>query len=293
MPGQTNSFLVLPKTTLADSGSYSVIASNTVGTATNTALLTVRPKPDLRITEVQSAEAASPGVPTGDWWELTSFEAAPVNLAGWRFNDSGGGLADPFVLTNSLTIAPGESIVFVENLTPAEFQNWWGATNLPAGLQIVSYHGSGLSFAATGDGVRLWNDVATDPADTIASADFGSSTPGLTFNYDPLSAAFGVQSRLGVNGVFQAASAPDIGSPGRILAPLAAPSLRLNVAAGQVQISFQASTGRRYSLESRSGLGPDSPWEPTGDSLQSTNNLTAVFEKPLGSVGRFYRVLAQ
>ncbi|HVV70307.1 MAG TPA: immunoglobulin domain-containing protein, partial [Verrucomicrobiae bacterium] len=37
MPGQTNSFLVLPKTTLADSGSYSVIASNAVGTATNTA----------------------------------------------------------------------------------------------------------------------------------------------------------------------------------------------------------------------------------------------------------------
>ena len=290
IPGQTNSILTLPRVTTSQAGQYEVIASNAVGVATNSALLTVRPKPDLRITEVQSSEAPSPGVPTRDWWELTSFESEPVTLSGWRFNDASGGLADAFVLTIDLTIAPRESVVFVEDLTPDQFRTWWGTSNVSSGVQIITYHGSGLGFAAGGDGLRLWNATATDTNDTVASVDFGLAAEGVTFNFDPVTGVFGGKSQLGVNGVVRAVLTSDVGSPGRILPPLVAPALRVMMLGDLVRIEFDAAAGRRYSLQSRTDLGPTAAWEPTGDTLQATNNATAAFERARGSLPRFYRV---
>jgi hypothetical protein len=168
--GQNGSSLLLSNVALAAAGLYELVASNANGSLTNSATLTVHTQPDLRITEVMSVAAASPGVPTADWWELTSFETQPVNLSGWRFNDNAGGLTDPFIIAGPLVIAPGESIIFAENLTAGQFTNWWGATNLPPGLQIVNYTGSGLSLAAAGDGVRLWDNLTTDENDTVGES---------------------------------------------------------------------------------------------------------------------------
>jgi hypothetical protein len=212
--GQTTSSLVLSNVTVANAGPYEVNASNAAGTSTSSAILSVRFKPDLRITEVMSDPAPSPGVPTADWWELTSFESQPIDLTGWRFNDSNGGLADPFVITDPLIIGPGETVVFLEALSAANFRVWWGESNLPPGLQIISYTGSGLSFRTTGDTLFLWDNLSTDPNDPVARADFGAATPGVSFNYDPVSQQFGGMSQPGINGVIQAESAPDIGSPG-------------------------------------------------------------------------------
>ena len=153
--GETGPSLTISPVTTSSGGQYQLTVSNASGSATSSTMLSVRPRPDLRITEVQSSTAPSPSVPTADWWELTSFESEPVNLGGWRFNDNGGGLADPFNIPPGLTIGPGETVVFVEDLSPAQFRNWWGAANLPAGLQIVRYGGSGLSLGAGGDGIRL------------------------------------------------------------------------------------------------------------------------------------------
>ena len=111
--GQTNPMLILTNLTLTNAGNYLLTASNASGVATSMATLVVRPKPNLRITEVQSAAAGS-GVSAADWWELTSFESQPVRLTGWRFNDADGGLTDAYVITAPVTIGPGEIIIFVE-----------------------------------------------------------------------------------------------------------------------------------------------------------------------------------
>jgi hypothetical protein len=291
--GQAGSSLTLFNVTAAQAGAYEVIASNASGTVAHTAILTVRAKPDLRITEVQSSTAPSTGVPAADWWELTSFESQPVNLAGWRFNDNGGGLTDPFVFGAGLIISPGESIVFVEDLTPAEFRNWWGSGNVPSTVQIIIYDTSGLSFGASGDGVRLWNETTTSPADPVASVDFGAADNGITFNYDPVTGQFGSKSQVGVNGVIRAAlSSNDIGSPGRILAAASRPILRISSVADKVRIAFDTAVGRRYSLEVRSDLAAGT-WTLTGDTFQAPNNGAIYFERSLSTGQRFYRVLVE
>jgi len=287
--GETNPDLVLSNVTTTAAGSYQVIASNPNGAVSNTVTLAVRAKPDLRITEVLSSAAASPGVPTGDWWELTSFESQPVDLSGWRFNDNVGGLADPFVINVPLMIGPGESVVFVEVLTPAQFQNWWGTNNLPANLQIITYPTTGLGFGAGGDGVRLWDDSTADPVDTVASVDFGAATAGATFNCDPATQQFGALSQLGVNGVIRAAAATDIGSPGRIMAPAISPMLGVTTVGDAIRIEFDVTSGHLYVLEARDDF-TIGVWTATGDTVQATNNTRVFFEKVRTGDARFFRV---
>lgn len=289
LSGQAGAALILSNLTLADAGVYGMVASNASGMATNTAALEVRPKPDLRITEVMSAPAAGIGVATADWWELTSFESQTVNLTGWRFNDGDGGLADAFGFADTLTIQPGESVVFVEDLTPAKFRKWWGASNVPPETQIVDYKGGGLGLGPDGDSLRLWNDTTTDIEDTIARASFGAATAGVSFNYDPATGGFGDLSRLGVNGVLRAASTADIGSPGRVVAPIVAPSMRVGLSAGRIRLEFDAAVGRRYFLESRHDLEAGT-WDPTGDTFDATQDGSAFFEKAVATNQRFYRV---
>jgi hypothetical protein len=289
IPGATHASLVLTNLALSQAGVYEVVASNASGAVTQSATLTVLPRPILRITEVQSSEAPGAALPTGDWWELTSFESQTVDLSGFRFNDDAGGLSDAFVFPDGVLIQPGESVIFAEDLQPAEFISWWGSGNLPEALQIITYQGSGLSFNANGDSVRLWDNITTDPDDTLDEVDFGVADPGVTFNYDPVSKVFGGKSRLGVNGVIRAASAGDLGSPGRIGALTPAPVLS-GVRAGEtLRIEFDAVAGRRYALEVCNRLAGEL-WTPTGDEFLATSDGRASFTK-LGLGGpRFYRV---
>lgn len=296
--GQTNASLVLPGITLADTGTYQLTASNTFGVVATSVTLSVRSKPDLRITEVMPSEALDATVTAADWWELTSFESQPVDLSGWRFNDSLGGLTDPYTFTAGPTIAPGETIVFIENLTPAEFQAWWGASNLPTGLQIIPYNGSGLSFRITGDTLLLWDNLSTDPNDTVARAAFGAADTGVSFSYDPATQTFGSKSQLGSNGVIRAASSSDIGSPGRIVTPPGPPDTNGPVVTPLVQglllddrirLEFDAVAGHLYSLESCDDLAGTN-WLATGDSFQAITNSTGFFEHKRIARHRFYRV---
>ena len=287
--GQNGPSLVLSNVALGAAGQYELVASNANGMATNSAILTVRTKPDLRITEVMSSAAASPGVPSADWWELTSFETQPVNLAGWRFNDNSGGLVDPFLIAGPLTIAPGESIVFVEELTADEFRNWWGATNLPPGLQVVSYTGNGLSLAAGGDSVRLWDSVTVDENDTIASVDFGAATDGVSFHYDPATQQFGGLSQVGVDGAFRAALATDVGSPGRIMAPALSPNIQAIRAGDQLHIVFAAEAGRHYALEVLDDVS-NGTWTMTGETIYAQTNGLMFFEREMADGAEFFRL---
>jgi hypothetical protein len=292
IPGETNSSLTLSALNAASAGQYELIASNASGIATSSAVLTLSSRPDLRITEVQSSTAPNPNVPTADWWELTSFESEPVDLFGWRFNDSGGDLADPFVLPAGLVIAPDETIVFVEGLTPAQFRNWWGAANLPASLQIITYGGNGLSLGAGGDGLRLWNDATSDPADRIASVDFGAADSGVSFNYDPVARVFGAKSQLGANGVFAAALSADIGSPGRIMAPAIPVTLQARLVAAKIRIEFDAIAGHVYTLQARDSLA-SGEWLATGHTIEAAATTRLFFELDPAAAAQFYRVLAE
>jgi hypothetical protein len=217
LPGQTNATLVLTNVTLANAGLYQVVVSNAAGSARSSATLTVLERNfEVRITEVMSSEVSVNGVLKRDWWELTSFDTDAIDLSGWRFNDASGGLTNAAVIPSGTIIRPGESIIFVEDLTPAQFRAWWGATNIPAGTQIITYSGLLVGFNDRGDTLRLWTSGVTDVSAVYEQATFGPAEIGVSFGFNPDTMTFGERSRVGVHGAFVAAVGPDVGSPGLI-----------------------------------------------------------------------------
>ncbi len=218
LPGQTNAQLQVYLTSTNQSGTYNVVVSNSVSHTNASGLLTVTPKPNLKITEVMTSENTNNlnGSTTNnsDWWELSNLGTFPVNLQNCRFDDSHNLLSDAVTITNAFTIAPGESIVLVNTMTAAQFKAWWGVANLPAGLQIITY--PRIGFSAAGDSVYFWNAAATNEADTIDAVTNSTATRGVSFTADTNGFNFdGVTlSTDGVNGAFTASIGGDIGSPG-------------------------------------------------------------------------------
>ncbi len=309
LPDQTGPVLSLSNLTTAMQGTYKVTASNPSGTNSSVAVLTIRAKPLVRITEVRSTDTLDPdfsrrnGFAPQDWFELTSFESAPIPLLGWRLDDNSASLTAAFTVTNDVILPPGGSIIFVERLTPEQFRVWWGTNELPAGLEIITYGGSGFGFSSGGDGVRVWDSTATANTDTVDSVDFPAGTAGVTFNYDPVSGVFGGLSEEGVHGVYQAPGSidgelnltvKDIGSPGRIRAgdvvpPPVQPLLSITNDASGLTLRFTGESGRTYRVEERPALG-------AGDwtSIATLPGVSGPMEQPLGmptADSRLYRVV--
>lgn len=296
--GATTANLGLAAVTQAQSGTYTVTASNASGAVTHSVNLSVLGRPQIRITEVSSARTTLDpgfidrwGFAPEDWWEITSFSPVPVSLTGWRFDDNSASLASAITLTDTnLVILPGESIVFVERLNPDQFRSWWGASNLPPGLKIVSYTGSGIGLSSGGDGLRLWNATATANTDTIDGVDFPAGDPGISFNFDPDTKVFGTPSALDVNGVIQAAATlegvKEWGSPGRIRAgdivrPPTSPHLTATHGDGALLISLQAEASRTYRMERRNAT--DGSWSTVGASQTQTAGGPISFTIPLSA----------
>jgi len=305
----TGSQLVLTNVGVNAAGSYSVTATNASGTIVSTSVLTVRAKPDLRITEVRSTDTLDPdfsrrnGFAPQDWFEVTSFESSPISLRGWRLDDNSSSLTAAYVVTNEVAILPGESVIFVERLTPDQFKVWWGTNELPSGLKIVTYSGSGFGFSSGGDGVRIWDATTANNADTVSSVDFPAGTAGVTFNYDVEASTFGVLSVEGVNGVYQAPGSidrdlnltvKDIGSPGRVreggvVLPPRAPELLVVLDGATLKVRFHAQAGRSYRLERRTLLTGGS-WESIG----TATGIDGTVEFNAGALGDsqgFFRVV--
>jgi len=227
--GQTDSQATLAISDTNQSGLYTVIATNSAGGTNASTVLIVTPKPNLRITEVcpaQITNAAGSKAGHNDWWELTNLGDFPANLKGYRFDDNSFLISAAYTITNEVTIAPGESIVFVEAMTPDAFRIWWGAQNLRPNLQIISYAGNALSFDADGgDSLTLWNAAGASEGDFIDSVSLAGNPPtGFTYGFDPVTQIFyGTTlgySELDLNGGFTAtfnSVIPEIGSPGTIL----------------------------------------------------------------------------
>ena len=224
--GQMSAGYTLSLSTTNQSGVYSVIVTNSSGGTNLSFAVHVTPFPNLVVTEVMSDESTnnSNGDTSGhgDWFELSNFGNFPVNLFGYRVDDSHDTFSDATTITNHVSIHPGESVVFVQDMTPDQFQTWWGP-NLQPTVQIIDYHGSGLS--AAGDAINVWNAVATVD-DQVAAATFFSATNGInggvTFGFDPTQLNPGgfdgtTYSSSGINGAFVAAVGGDIGSPGTIV----------------------------------------------------------------------------
>jgi hypothetical protein len=288
IPGATNTTLTLTNLDLTNAGMYEVSATNPAGAARSRAQLTVSERiRDLRITEVMSSEATPA---TEDWWELTSFDSQTNDLSGWRFNDSTGNLTDAFVIPEGTVIGPGESIIFVEDLAPDEFRVWWG-TNVPAGVQIVTYSTNFISFNAVRDQLRVWDNITIDPSATALQVDFGASTTGVSFTLDPASSNL-VNSVLGVNGAFQSASGLDIGSPGLYVTNSATNSgvrLEGTLMGPALELSFPTAPTETYSIEQSDTLIPGN-WRTVIQGVQGPAAGRILFQRSLELTNRFFRL---
>lgn len=182
----------------------------------------------LRVTEVAPWSSGNSPV-VADWFEVTNTGARAVDITGWKVDDSSESPAAALALVGITSIAPGESVIFLESATPvttkaAFLSNWFGASP-PASLQVGSYTGGGIGLSTGGDAVNLYdtNNVRQ------ANVSFGlspSTAPFTTFDNAAAAnvAALTQFSVVGVNGAFVAVnSATEVGSPGGLAsAPIGA-----------------------------------------------------------------------
>lgn len=254
--GVTTGNYLVSSAQLSDAGTYQVVASNSLGTVTSSVEVVVTRRPRLVITEILPAQSTNP--PAGghnDWWELTNLDDFTVDLTGYRFDDSSATLLAAVTLTNQLSLAPGESIVFVENATPDEFREWWGRGHNLTNLQIITYRGAGLSLSSLGDAINLWNSGAVQDFDTVASEVFSTATPGISFRFDPDSGVFGDLSVEGFDGAVRAAESGDIGSPGLTKNPPEPLILRAERQDSGLALTWTTQTNRSYTVERASAFG--------------------------------------
>ncbi|HWC61611.1 MAG TPA: immunoglobulin domain-containing protein [Verrucomicrobiae bacterium] len=292
----TGSQLSFPSVQLTDAGTYTVTAANSAGSTNVTVTMTVGQKPRLLITEVMPSGSGETG--HADWWELTSFDSRSYNLRGWRWDDSSHSLApnNAYTFTNDIIIHPGESIIFVEGMSPDQFRTWWG-TNLPPNLQIVSYTGGGLGLSQTADEVNVWNALTlpgNELFERICGVNFAQSFLGSTLIYDPenppVGGVFGVFSTNSVlgeaaNGVFVAAVGGSHGSPGYVVQPVyanASPTNNNNIA-----VNWNTIPTRNYTLLYATNL-TDTNWTTLTSLTAVSTNSSAT--DSVNASQRFYRV---
>ncbi len=287
---QTNAQLTLSLTNTNQAGTYSIIASNVVGSATNSFVLNVTPKPNLVVTEVMSNEAkkgAGVTISTSDWWELSNLGNFAVNLQGYRFDDNHNSFDDAQTISTPVIIAPGESVVLVQEMTPDDFRAWWGPQNLPRNLQIIPY--SEIGFGNDGDEIHLWNAVATSINDTVTDATFGNATKGVSFGYDPASRIFGGLSVAGQNGAFVAVLNGDIGSPGYLANTPTVSEAGYAQNEGFV-LKFTTQPNLNYRVEYKDNL-TDADWLVLTSFTATSDSSTFTDPTAETNSARFYRVV--
>jgi len=124
-------------------------------------------------------------------------------------------------LTGITSIAPGESVIFLETSATnaatiiANFKSAWFGANVPANLQVGSYTGAGIGLSTAGDAVNLFDALGV----LKANVSFGAATTNFTFNNAAglNNTAITTLSQVGVNDAFTAVNdTPQIGSPGSV-----------------------------------------------------------------------------
>ena len=233
----------------------------------------------LIISEV--AAWSSGNSPVGDdWFEVTNVGTAAANIPGWRVDDSSASFGSSLALNGITTIAPGESVIFIETSgahtaagNAAAFRSLWFGVNPPPGLQIGNYGGSGIGLSTGGDAVNLYNGAGALQASVV----FGVSPTGTFATFDNAAglgngATISTLSKTGINGAFVPPNdAHEIGSPGTIGAP-ATPVVSLSATdaaasedgdTGIFRITRAGSTAGRCRSTISSAAAPDRQAPPT------------------------------
>lgn len=300
IPLATNTVLFIPNVRETDEGLYSVQVENSLCSTQAHARLRIRPRPQLFVTEAMVSPFDGPGVSQhNDWFELTNFGSEPINLKGFRFDDQPGVLASAVTVTHPVWLAPGQSAIFVSDMHPTAFVQWWGAYNLPPHLPIISYPGNG--FSVWGDQIWLWNAAALDEREFLIAlelepcGDASGIRPcpsGVTRWFHPLEAEFGEFSIEGERGAFRAAQSDDIGSPGwtsneqRFETPRL---LAVRSSASAVHMDWMVASGATYALLAASHLDA-STWMVIGSFPATDTQMTTIDPSPPLANHRFYRL---
>ena len=186
--------------------------------------------PSIIISEVSPWSSGGGNSPLGaDWFEVTNIGTAAANISGWKFDDNSNSFGSSVALNGITSIAPGESVIFIESSAPATvvpaFKTLWFGANPPANLQVGTYTGSGVGLSTSpGDAVNLYNGAGVLQANVV----FGVATSAPTFKtFDNAAglnnATISTLSAVGVNGAFAALNPlpgnTETGSPGTIGAP--------------------------------------------------------------------------
>lgn len=174
--------------------------------------------PILRITEVMSSSGTGGTV---DWFEVTNYGDAAADITGYKMDDNSFSFAASVALNGVTSIAPGESVIFLESsggAAIAGFQIFWDLGEAP---QIGYYSGSGVGFSSGGDGVVVFN---ASGAEVTPRTNFGAATTGQSFYwaYTPSGEAVATESgKVSTDGLLDGQSTftttgavPNTGSPG-------------------------------------------------------------------------------
>ncbi|MBT9463051.1 lamin tail domain-containing protein [Hydrogenophaga sp.] len=175
----------------------------------------------VRITEVAPWSSGN-SVVSADWFELTNFGNAAVNIAGWKVDDSSNAFASAINLSGVSTIGAGQSVIFIEGsaATASSFRsNWFGSPSF-AGVVVGTYSGAGIGLGTGGDSLNIFNAAGA----LQARVDFGASDASSPFQTFDNSAGLnnvllGTLSTAGTNGAFVIASGLEIGSPSLVPEP--------------------------------------------------------------------------
>jgi hypothetical protein len=198
-------------TTTVSVDDVSVGATPDATSAPLTVTVTAAPAPPTLIVSELSPWSSGNSPYEADWFEVTNTGTQPVDLTGYKVDDSSSAFASAIALNGVTTLAPGRSAIFIEGDKAAAFRAHWG---LPGSLPIGTYSGSGIGLSTDGDAVNLF-----DPAGTrVFGVTFGASTTGATFDNAAGAAAVTALSVAGRGGAFTAGG--ETGSPGAV-----APSL--------------------------------------------------------------------
>lgn len=201
----------------------SIVGVNSAFAAVNDAAEIGSPGTVGKILITEVAPWSSGNSPVGaDWFEVTNTRAVAADITGWKVDDNSGSFAAALALNGITTIAPGESVIFMESATPATtiplFLNTWFGPTPPTALKVGTYTGSGIGLGTGGDAVNLYNSTGALQASVIFGA--SSAAPYKTFdNAAGLNnTTISQLSQAGINGAFIAKNdANEIGSPGTIV----------------------------------------------------------------------------
>ncbi|MFM7534557.1 MAG: lamin tail domain-containing protein [Acidimicrobiales bacterium] len=241
----------------------------------------------IKITEVAPWSSANSTV-AADWFELTNTGSVAVNITGWKIDDNSNSATAAVALNGITSIAPGESVIFLETAalttTQTAFISLWFGGSAPAGLQIGSYNGSGVGLGTGGDAVNIFDASGV----LVTGVSFGASTTWFSFDNAaglgatslPLPAVTQL-SAVGTNGAFASVGAAsgasagtkEVGSPGT--ATVATPTTTTTTAATTTTTAAPSATYNTW------------PGDPSVQAVDLagtfTSNLSGLDYEPSGS----------